>query len=466
MTNKERYIVTNLFEKQIDGSLSQKEAEQLQYLIFNNSQIKQFYLDISIQHVAIQEHTILLKKTKHSTIKVQGWTLSNTVTKSFAAACLIFSFSMWYAPDFLSLKNSVGTLTETHHCLWEGSSSPTFKGYDLSPGDLKLSMGIAEITMDSGVKLTLEAPAHLILLDSMNVDLQYGHLIAEVPDSGKGFSVVSPDAKFIDHGTVFSVSRHKSIQDSGSQISVIDGEVEVIDLSKNDDIRLFTGESGIAQTHQFTPIKNEENTFADISTFHKENQYHLSTSHGKGLAMTVVRDDDHEFHYKKDLILLKKSRIKTLNRRGYLFFDLSSVPNRDLYSVRLRLNMTPTGLGTTTTMHRPKFSVYAIIDDHDELNPESLRWNNAPGTILNSDAFDLKKTVKIGDFSLSKGEVERSIDIQSDKLKDLIEADTNKILSFVVLRETNDGPYDNIVHGFANDYHESVTGPKLIFKFQ
>jgi hypothetical protein len=83
------------------------------------------------------------------------------------------------------------------------------RGLDLPselPGMLRLSSGEAVVRLGSGVQLTVLGPASLEVRDVMQVRLERGRLLANVPRWATGFRVRTADLDVCDLGTVFSVS--------------------------------------------------------------------------------------------------------------------------------------------------------------------------------------------------------------------------------------------------------------------
>jgi hypothetical protein len=94
----------------------------------------------------------------------------------------------------------------------------------LSAGLLRLEAGVARIDFETGVRVTLEGPAHLELLSKTEVRLHSGNLAAHVPPTGVGFQVYTEKVDVTDLGTTFGVSVAK---DGSTDVEVFEGKVEV-----------------------------------------------------------------------------------------------------------------------------------------------------------------------------------------------------------------------------------------------
>ena len=124
------------------------------------------------------------------------------------------------------------------HCEHSKSiGNPSYKmGDKLNTGLFKLAEGYAEIVLNNGVQLTLEAP---IKIDFKNPDLIHlleGNLVANVPEQAIGFTVLTPSSEIIDLGTEFAVGVNQS---GASEVHVMQGEVKARSLKNNKFVNLF-----------------------------------------------------------------------------------------------------------------------------------------------------------------------------------------------------------------------------------
>lgn len=114
-------------------------------------------------------------------------------------------------------------------------------GDALRAGDYLLKGGLINLRFDSGVEVVLEAPARFQVASSKLLLLHEGRLSANVPPAGKGFTVQTPSADVIDHGTEFGVEVTEGV---GSEIHVFKGEVEVKSRTvETESLRLFTDQA-------------------------------------------------------------------------------------------------------------------------------------------------------------------------------------------------------------------------------
>lgn len=134
---------------------------------------------------------------------------------SFAAICLVFVF-------FLNSNQNLGEVVKTagaihHENVLNGGDS-------IKKGRFSLSSGYAELALNNGVILVLEAPLELNINTADHVELLEGRLVAKVPQQAIGFEVITPSSEIVDLGTEFAVAVDKS---GDSQVHVLEGEIKV-----------------------------------------------------------------------------------------------------------------------------------------------------------------------------------------------------------------------------------------------
>lgn len=114
-------------------------------------------------------------------------------------------------------------------------------GDALRTGDYELNGGLVNLRFTHGVEVVVEAPARFRVESLERLILHTGRLSANVPPAGKGFTVQTPSADVIDHGTEFGVEVTAGL---GSEIHVFQGEVEVKSRTEeNESLRLFTDQA-------------------------------------------------------------------------------------------------------------------------------------------------------------------------------------------------------------------------------
>lgn len=115
------------------------------------------------------------------------------------------------------------TLTAADSARWAMPSAPE-PGKPVPTGPLRLTAGDAQLTFPSGAVVAMHGPAEVDVLGDNRIFLRRGRITPFVPESAKGFTVVSPTGEVVDFGTEFSVS---VANDGQTDVFVIGGEVDV-----------------------------------------------------------------------------------------------------------------------------------------------------------------------------------------------------------------------------------------------
>jgi hypothetical protein len=114
-------------------------------------------------------------------------------------------------------------------------------GDALRLGDYELTHGFAEIELQNGVVALVESPARFKIESASLLALYAGRLSAAVPAEGVGFTVETPNAEVIDHGTEFAI---EVTEDRSSEVHVFQGEVEVKPIGAGiDPVRLLADQA-------------------------------------------------------------------------------------------------------------------------------------------------------------------------------------------------------------------------------
>lgn len=152
-----------------------------------------------------------------------------------AAVFLVTIFWFWdRGPERQTLKpfSSIAMV--------QGISSNLKVGDRLGNESVEIESGIVRLLFDDGVEVTLQGPAHYMLIAPGKTRLLSGLLTATVPPGAEGFRVETPSAEVVDLGTAFGIEQRP---DGSSQVSVFDGEVEVVGQKDSDKYLLTEGET-------------------------------------------------------------------------------------------------------------------------------------------------------------------------------------------------------------------------------
>lgn len=122
-----------------------------------------------------------------------------------SSAALLFIIA--YAHFALVRTSSlVGKLTRTVDAQWQDASGQIAQGCDLYPGPMSLTNGYAEIVLEGGATVVVQAPCRFTLESPLQLFLQEGQVVALMKAGAKqAFVVRTPHASVVDYGTEFGV---------------------------------------------------------------------------------------------------------------------------------------------------------------------------------------------------------------------------------------------------------------------
>jgi hypothetical protein len=130
--------------------------------------------------------------------------------------------------------SAIAVLTRGVDIVWgQGGAAPTLNEI-LSPGELHLQSGVAEIEFFQGARLCMEGPATIRLVSAGEAYCSSGRFSAEVPPHARGFKIGTPKGDLIDLGTEFGLD----LSSATPQLHVFKGEVEL--HRPQTEVRLFT----------------------------------------------------------------------------------------------------------------------------------------------------------------------------------------------------------------------------------
>ena len=450
-----------LIEKQIDDNLTDTEAAKLEELILKNKEARSIYMDATSHNAMLFEQGLKSEDSESSNSS------KKVIVYQFAllAAAALIAF-MFIAPKKATIPqdNSIAVLSKTEDCEWSGSSLPTESGSRLNSGNLNLIKGLATVKFHSGAEVIIEAPAEIELINSMHCLVKNGTVMADVPDSAHGFTIDTPKAKAIDHGTKFVVSYSKNSEKS--LVEVIEGEVEVKPHLQEKSEHFFEGHTAlISKMNIMKRIKsNGERLVLGQTKERDTNHISIGTNYGQGMdqAIDLSKGTKNKHRY----YLTVKHTKTELRRKSYMKFDLSKLESAKIKSVKFRIRAVPTGYGSASLIPEDvKFSIYGLTDESmDYWNEKSIKWENAPANVDASNKLDESKAVKLGSFGFKRSVRDGIMSVSTDELKNFIASDSNGLVTLVIVRESGEFHNSGMVHAFASKEHPIDSPPTLEFE--
>lgn len=454
----------DLIEKKFDDRLTEQEVKQLEELVINNEQAAKLYAELAQNHALLSSHAEHLKDDVFTDITPQR---SRVFRSLLLAAGILMALGLMI---FLGLnKTSSGQehifarITQSNFARWGDCTVPTALSASLSSGTLHLLEGLVTLEFSSGAEMILEGPVELDLIDAMNIRLKSGIAVTEIPESAKGFTILTPTSKAIDHGTRFLTQ----VFDGGEStlVNVLEGEVEVVHESKGAH-HIFGGEM-IKTTRKDLTQDNFVDEIGLISKIENpQPSLKISTLQGRGDDGTAYKMNS-DFHYNPELIMIKNSD-SDFHRKGYMKFDLKALAGKPFKAVSLELSMVHSHHGSLA-LSQPiaRFSVHAITDDTlDQWQGGLMNWKKAPANQVANNRLVQTSSIRLGEFELSRGQVSGKVSFSSEELKQVIQKDKNQLLTLVIVHESpGDQVGSNYVYAIASRNHSSVLAPTLSFHF-
>ena len=471
MNDKDKILICELFEKQLDDKITQEEADTLEKMVLNDSEAQDFYFDLTIQNAGLEDQKLALGSESSSVRSESKKTAISFVYKISLAACLLFGLLLGYLSNLQSTQklDHIAVLENAENSRWSQGTLATANGSLLTAGFLKLEEGVANLRFNSGVVVQLEAPTHIELLNDMHCVVHLGTALADVPEQGKGFRIDTPAAEIIDHGTRFVVSHRPGLEDS-SYVEVLEGEIEVkgVEMTKSS---MFTeGKRLLAAKSELTSIDSEDEIDWGVKNEVKNAKVIiLTTADGNGTDHSLYRATSTGKKYKQinfdpSMVMIKSSECDYA-RKGYLKFDLSSIPKEKLNSVSLNLTTLDIGAGIAAFVGDSTFDVFAVKDGAlDNWKPETVTWLDAPGAKEDSASVNTDQATLVGSFELLQG-VYKNVTLESEKLKEAVLNDSNQSLTLIIVRRTKEFERGGLVHAFAGAKSKDHLPPALHFTY-
>lgn len=468
MTTEERDQLFAWAHAHLEGALTAEDHAALEALVRRDTEARRMFADLLHDHASLYwDH---VGETEAEVITFPGEArpapFPNPLLSGIAAGfILLMAAGLGYlllqpAPE----SSRFATMASTNAAIWASGDLPTAEGARLGEGQLRLREGLATLHFDSGAEVTLEAPAELKLVDSMNCQLLSGTAVTDVPESAIGFRIETPSAKVVDHGTRFVVNVDEA--SGATKTQVLEGMVEVEHPQTQKVVRLEAGQRNYAAGDRVEPASDspEEGTWTEpLPQIRRGPDWRiLTTGQQRGQDAYVASSEITE--HTSDVLLLVKNtaHAKGPIRKAYLQFDLGTLDRSRISSAELVLHFYPTGWGLASVVPDSDFTVYGLTQETlDDWTSGSLTWENAPANVRANG--DLKRDAihKLGTFTLGAGVQRGQFGIQGEELATFLREDGNDLATLIVIRETLENEGGGLVHGFASSRHPFLPAPTL-----
>jgi ferric-dicitrate binding protein FerR (iron transport regulator) len=378
------------------------------------------------------------------------------------AASVVLAVGWFASTGAAAVAKPVATLTAAKACKWDGGTLPTEEGARLTAGKLRLAEGVAKITFDTGAEVRLEGPAELQIVSPGRCVLASGRVVAKVPPPAIGFVVDTPSAELTDFGTEFGVN----VRDGrAAEVQVFDGVVDARDRTTGKVERMRTGKNLRFSADGVASFDPNAEPPAPAASFAAPGSRVVTLTSATGAGKDRYVQPKFPSDHSSDVLILVKNSLSadpSYLRKGYVGIDLSALAGQKIADARFDLTLAPTGLGFASEVPDATFTVYGMTDDAlDGWDESGVRWATAPGNAAGGAAVDPGKTVKLGQFVVPQGVQTGVRSVDGPALVEFLNRNTNRIATFVVVRDTPGSGRQDLVHGFASRRHPTLPPPTL-----
>lgn len=476
-----------LWERAGDGVITKDERAQLEHAVQNDPAVRALLAqnawlggalrsDPALQEAAMP-HAHAGEHGHGSALPVREsritWRWPHAVAAA-AAALLASGVTLW-GWRAATTQPVVATLEKAHLCKWGNSALPTLEGSQLRPGMLELVEGMATLRFASGAEVVMEAPVSLEVVSAMECRVKNGTVVADVPHTAKGFTIQTPDTRVVDFGTRFGVS---TSDDGKCLVHVIEGDVQVNRSKDGESRHLKTGErvdyGGWVQSRVNPGVSADDQPEPDrwlpapIGEG-RDGWQMLTTAFGRGRDTCIQSNASTQITGREPFFRVKHTTLDAkLERKGYVAFDISRFRGRQIEAAEFILHLEPSDLGFASLVPDATFTVYGLTDEtQDTWTEDGLNWTAAPAHTGQPEHHAIpvsSQTEALGQFTVPQGSSRGAFSISGPALADFLRRDTNGLVTFIVIRNTDETARNGLVHAFATKENPRNTPPMLRLK--
>jgi hypothetical protein len=222
-----------LIQRSFLNAFDQEEQKQLNELLRSSKEARDHYRQAASLDSILRDHsdTHSIEAMPESKNQFLLWKMAALF---FMCLSLVLA-AVTLRPDFSpmdAIQSTHDNLAIVQHAvnLNKNDASIISEGKSLKEGLFEIEKGMVQLDFISGVSLIAEGPLKLDLKNDMEVHCFEGKVRVLVPPQATGFKLHTPDTQVLDLGTEFGVV----VSDGGSDISVIDGKVELYENNQKE----------------------------------------------------------------------------------------------------------------------------------------------------------------------------------------------------------------------------------------
>jgi len=477
LTPSDQWRLLEQWEHLRNGSANESEIKELNERIQSDAPARHWLAQAVLLEAELRfdGESLLADPTPAKPTAAKTATRWSGLKWSHAAAAGIAALVTWGAWSGIQNKPTVATLTKAQSCKWGNSALPTLEGSALTAGSLDLVEGMATLRFKSGAEVVMEAPVSLEIVSAMECRIKRGTVVADVPPAAQGFTIQAPQTKVIDWGTRFGVS---ASEDGKCMVHVISGLVEVERKDTSEPKKLRTGQRAdyggmlnaqlnpdVPESEQPEPDRWLPGPISDMG----DGWQMLTTAFGKGRDSWIQSNPGIQATGSESYLRVKHTTLDTkLERKSYVAFDIGRFADREILDAEFVLHLEPSELGFASLVPDAEFTVYGLTDEtQDEWSEEELAWRNAPAHDNAPEHHTVPvaaATRALGTFTVPQGSTRGSFSIRGAELVHFLDADTNGIITLIIIRKTDESSRNGLVHAFATKENARNAPPILRLK--
>lgn len=259
--------LTSLCSQLADDNLSAKDREQLNALLRESVEARQFYLRYSSLSTSLFSYAAEMQSEAPPVLPGK-FHAAKLVSFAMAASMLLLAGAWWMMQENGNESSTqtpgVASVSGTKDCEW--SSDGIAVGTSLQAGQkLELKKGYAEITFDSGAQLTMEGPASLVVASSWEASLETGSVNATVPVEAEGFRLSNASVELVNTGAELSMTADQT----GAEVLVRKGNVAASSNASTTPIMLRENDSRRFAVTGISDVKERDRKFARSARLQK-----------------------------------------------------------------------------------------------------------------------------------------------------------------------------------------------------
>lgn len=237
----------SLVQQYISGTISEEDARSLEQQLKSDAALRDWYLDALNLDAALAATVEAAEMTRTLPVSPVVQSLSDAHLRSLARTRRPFIYAAAVACLFLALGCGLSLLSSRRENVEvvrvsEDFSGPWKPGTRIAAQHLTWARGSFEMLLPSGVRVTIDGPSDLRVINPMKIRLNSGKVTADVGERGKGFVIETPEARVVDLGTVFGVDATRATR---TDVVVFNGKVEVYEKGAVQPVALLSQGEGL-----------------------------------------------------------------------------------------------------------------------------------------------------------------------------------------------------------------------------